>query len=88
MLLSRKTETTLFLLHLLLHPPHNIQREGLSTVQVSLRQVAMMIDSSIYMWAYTGENILSALPSKIFPGVISHMVSKGGIQGFSKKNDY
>ena len=44
--------------------------------------------SSIYMWAYTGENILSALPSKIFPGVISHLVSKGGIQGFSKKNDY
>ena len=37
------------------------------------------------MWAYTGENILSALPSKIFPGVISHIVSKGGIQGFSKK---
>jgi len=37
------------------------------------------------MWAYTGENILSALPSKIFPGVISHLVSKGGIQGFTKK---
>ena len=44
--------------------------------------------SSIYMWAYTGKNILSALPSKIFPGVISHMVSKGGVQGFNKKNDY
>ena len=53
-----------------------------------LRVVAGPCPSSIYMWAYTGENILSALPSKIFPGVISHMVSKGGIQGFSKNNDY
>jgi hypothetical protein len=47
MLLSRKTETTLLLLHLLLHPPHNIQREGLSTVQVALHQVAMMIDCAL-----------------------------------------
>ena len=37
------------------------------------------------MWAYTGENILSALPSKNFPCVISHMVLKGGVQGFKKK---
>ena len=46
------------------------------------------MESIIYMWAYTGENIFSASPSKIFPGVISHMVSKGGVQGFNKKNDY
>ena len=52
------------------------------------KRVTVTVLSSIYMWAYTGENILSALPSKIFPGVISHLVSKGGIQGFSKKNDY
>ena len=39
--------------------------------------------SSIYMWAYTGENIFSSSSSKIFPGVISHMVLKGGVQGFN-----
>ena len=39
--------------------------------------------SSIYMWAYTGENIFSSSPSKNFPGVISHMVLKGGVQGFN-----
>ena len=37
------------------------------------------------MWAYTGENIFSASPSNFFPGVISHMISKGGVQGFLKK---
>ncbi len=46
------------------------------------------VGSIIYMWAYTGENVFSALPSKNFPGVISHMVSKDGVQGFNKKNDY
>ena len=48
MLLYRKTEATLILsilqAHLQLHPPHNIQRKGLLTVQVALRQVAVMID--------------------------------------------
>jgi hypothetical protein len=38
--------------------------------------------SSIYMWAYTGENVFSSSPSNFFPGVISHMVLKGGVQGF------
>jgi hypothetical protein len=43
-----------------------------------------IIQSSIYMWAYTGENIFSSSPSKILPGVISHMVLKGEVQGFKK----
>ncbi len=37
------------------------------------------------MWAYTGENFISPTASKISPGVISHMVLKGGVQGFLKK---
>jgi hypothetical protein len=38
--------------------------------------------SSIYMWAYTGEKFISPTASKFSPGVISHMVLKGGVQGF------
>ncbi len=41
--------------------------------------------SSIYMWAYTGENIFSSSSSKFFPGVISHMFLKGGVQDFKNK---
>ena len=37
------------------------------------------------MWAYTGEKFISPTASKFSPGVISHMVLKGGVQGFLKK---
>ncbi len=47
--------------------------------------VQLLLGSSIYMWAYTGENSFSSSPSKKIPGVISHTVLKGGVQGFIKK---
>jgi hypothetical protein len=51
--------------------------------QESQQVIASGIDSSIYMWAYTGENIFSSSSSKNFTGVISHMVLKGKVQGFN-----
>ena len=44
--------------------------------------------SSSRLWTYGGENFYAPLASKICLPRKSTTISKGGIQGFSKKNDY
>ena len=44
--------------------------------------------SSNRLWTYGGENFYAPLASKIcLPGK-STAICKGGVQGFTKKNDY
>ena len=61
---------------------HELTTSSITTPQEYKSVLDERNASSIYMWAYTGEKFISPTASKFSPGVISHMVLKGGVQGF------